>query len=180
MRFKLTTAGVIERNPGPVVGDCVNLTVVKAQDYYFFALLVIISLLLFAGIEPKAGPDSEASTNFSNISSSLGHIKPLKDKFSVVHYNIQSIVNKLNIMESELSNFDITCLTKTWLDQRTVKDNLSSNDYNLQRRDRVGDRYGGICLYAKQNTYSRRRHGRELSNIECVWIEISTHNRNIF
>ena len=47
----------------------------------------------------------------------------------------------------------------------------------MYRRDRVGDRYGGICVYAKQNTYSRRRQDLEPSNIECVWIEISTHNK---
>ena len=31
--------------------------------------------------------------------------------------------------------------------------------------------------YAKQNTYSRRRQDLEPPNIECVWIEISTHNK---
>ena len=47
----------------------------------------------------------------------------------------------------------------------------------MYRRDRVVDRYGGICAYAKQNTYSRRIQYLEPPNIECVWIEISTHNK---
>ena len=178
LRFLLTTAGDIELNPGPVVGDSVNLTEVKALDYLnFFELLIIISSLLLAGIESNPGPISEASTDSSNVSPSLGDINMLKDKFSVVHYNIQSVVNKLDIIESELNNFDIICLTETWLDQRTLNNNLSLNEYNLYRRDRVGDRYGGICVYAKQNTYSRRRQDLEPPNIECVWIEISTHNK---
>ena len=148
LRFLLTTAGDIELNPGPVVGDSVNLTEVKALDYLkFFELLIIISSLLLAGIEPNPGPISEASTNSSNVSSSLGDINTLNDKFLVVHYNIQSVVNKLDIIESELCNFDIICLTETWLDQRTINNNLSLNEYNLYRRDRVGDRYGGICVY---------------------------------
>ena len=114
MRFLLTTAGDIELNPGPVVGDIVNLTEVKALDYLkFFELLKIISSLLLAGIESNPGPISEASTNSSNVSPSLGDINTLKDKFSVVDYNIQSVVNKLDIIESELYNFDIICLTET-------------------------------------------------------------------
>ena len=36
LRFLLTTAGDIELNPGPVVGDSVNLTEVKALDYLKF------------------------------------------------------------------------------------------------------------------------------------------------
>ena len=57
---------------------------------------------------------------------------------------------------------------------------MSLNEYNLYRHDRVGGRYGGIGLYAKQNTYRRRRQELELPNIECILIEISTHNKTIF
>ena len=32
-------------------------------------------------------------------------------------------------------------------------------------------------MYVKQNIYSRRRQDTELPNIECVWIEISVHNK---
>ena len=103
----------------------------------------------------------------------------IKDKFSVVHYNVQSITNKIDILESELRNFDIKCLTETWLDERTSNDTISLKVYNLYRRDRVGDNHGGICEYAKQNVHSRRRQDIELANIECQWIEVSTHNKKI-
>ena len=52
-------------------------------------------------------------------------------------------------------------------------------DNNLYRRDRVGDNHGGICMYVKQNIFSRRRQDLELPNIECVLVEISAHNKNI-
>ncbi|MEW8546861.1 MAG: endonuclease/exonuclease/phosphatase family protein, partial [Candidatus Thiodiazotropha sp.] len=176
LRLLLTTAGDIEVNPGPTASNFFNE--LKAFDYlHFFELLVITSLLLLAGIEPNPGPISEASINSSNLSLSFDDINMIKDKFSIVHYNIQSIVNKLDIIESELCNFDIICLTETWLDERTINTSLSLNEYNLFRRDRVGDRYGGICVYVKQNIYSRRRLDLELPNIECVWTEISTHNK---
>ena len=70
-------------------------------------------------------------------------------------------------------------MTETWLDQRTSNNTLSLNEYNLHRRDRVGDNHGGICVYAKQNIYSRRRYDIERPNIECVWIEVSVHNKKI-
>ena len=82
-----------------------------------------MSLLLLAGIEPNPGPISEASTISSNISSTYCDLKMVKDKFSIVHYNIQSLTNKLDIIESELCNFDIICLTETWLDDRTPNNN---------------------------------------------------------
>ena len=100
-------------------------------------------------------------------------------KFSVVHYNVQSISDKLDIFESEFCNFDIICLTETCLDQRTSNNTLSLNEYNLHRRERVGDNHGGICVYAKQNSYSRRKYDIERPNIECVWIEVSVHNKKI-
>ena len=144
-----------------------------------FELLMILSLLLLAGIEPNPSPISEASTSFYNLSSDSDDLNMIKDKFSVVHYNVQSILNKVDIIESELSNFDIICLTETWLDERTSNDTISLNEYNLYRRDRGGDNHGGSCVYAKQNVHSRRRQDIELPNIEWLWIEVSTHNKKI-
>ena len=74
-----------------------------------FELLVIMSLLLLAGTEPNPGPTSEVSTSYFNLSSDADDLNMIKDKFSVVHYNVQSILNKVDIIESELSNFDIIC-----------------------------------------------------------------------
>ena len=34
-----------------------------------------------------------------------------------------------------------------------------------------------ICVYAKQDIYSRRRIDLELPNIECLWIEVYTQQR---
>ena len=155
-------------------------TKVKGLEYLnFFELLIIMSLLLLAGIEPNPGPTSVNSASSSNTSVSFDDLSMIKNKFSVVHYNVQSISDKLDIIESEFCNFDIICLTETWLDQRTSNNTISLNDYNLYRRDRVGDNHGGVCVYVKQNIYSRRRSDIERPNIECVWIEVSVHNKKL-
>ena len=136
----LTTAGDIESNPGPDVADCFNITKVKVLEYlnFMFFFYVIMSLLLLAGIEPNPGPITEASTISSNLSSTHGDLKLVKYEFSIVHYNVQSVTNKLDIIESELSNFDIICLTETRLDDRTPNNNLSLNQYKYSVHKKLG------------------------------------------
>ncbi|MCG8047066.1 MAG: hypothetical protein N0E48_15780, partial [Candidatus Thiodiazotropha endolucinida] len=63
-------------------------------------------------------------------------------KFSIVHYNIQSLTNKVDVIESELRNFDAICLTETWLDNRVPDETIKINGFSLYRRDRVGDNHG--------------------------------------
>ena len=62
-----------------------------------FELLIIMSLLLIAGIEPipvqNPRPNSEVSTSSSTLSPDSNDLNIIKDKFSVVHYNVQSISN---------------------------------------------------------------------------------------
>ena len=139
-------------------------------------LLVIMSMLLIAGIERNPGPlsDSSASSSDSIISAEE---QAIKDKFSVVHYNVQSILNKLDLIETELRHFDAISITESWLDQRTSDEDLKLNDYKLFRRDIVGDNHGGICVYVWENIYSCMRNDIELPNIECVWVEMMVHNR---
>ena len=95
----------------------------------------------------------------------------------MVHYNIQSIANKLDLIETELRHFDVICLTDTWLDARTFDDLLLLKDYKLYRRDRSGDNHDGICVSVRNNIYSCRRNDIELPDIECVWVEVITHNK---
>ena len=68
---------------------------------------------------------------------------------------MQSLASKIEAIEPELSNFDVICLTETWLDHRTSDDLLALSEYTLYRRDRGRDAYGGICVYVKNELYSR-------------------------
>lgn len=49
----------------------------------------------------------------------------------------------------------------------------------LFRRDRIGDSYGGITVYVKNDIPSKRRNDLELISIECLWLEINIRNRKI-
>ena len=66
------------------------------------------------------------------------------DKFSIVHYNVQSLVNKIDLIESELRH--VICISKTWLDDGTSDEDIRIDNFKLFRRDRPGDHHGGICV----------------------------------
>ena len=110
--------------------------------------------------------------DFESLGESL-----LLNYFSIVHYNIQSISSKFDLIGSELRNFNILCLTETWLSHNTPDDSLKIDEFKLYRRHRQADNYGDVCVYIKENVYSRRRTDLELPNIECTWVEINTHHR---
>ena len=87
------------------------------------------------------------------------------------------IANKMDLILSELCNFDVICITESWLDGRTSDDDIKIENFKLFRRDRPGDYHGGICVYVRSNVFSKRRHDLELPNIECLWVEISIKNK---
>ena len=74
-------------------------------------------------------------------------------------------------------NFDVICLTETWLDRRTADQTLNLEGYKFDRRERDGDCHGGVCVYVNSNVYSRRRTDLELPDTECIWVEVTTNHR---
>ena len=152
-------------------------TKVKGIDpLSFFEFLIIMSLLLRAGIERNLGPLPEDS--FSSTDSAVEQ-SAIKDKFQLYIIISKVFKKKIDLIEAELSNFDIICLTETWLDYRTTDDTLALKGYNLYRHDRTGDNHGGICVFAKSNIFTRRRNDLELPDVECICIEVLTHQRKI-
>ena len=94
----------------------------------FFELLIVLSLLFIGGIERNPGPLSSSSEDSISLLSATEHI--IEDKFSIVHYNIQSIANKIDLIQSELCNFDVICITESWLDGRTADDDIKIETLN--------------------------------------------------
>ena len=90
-----------------------------------FQSIIFLSLLLInAGdIELNPGPDTSQNDTGSVVDSLISSY------FSVVHYNIQSILNKVDLIGSELRNFNIICLTETWLGPNTTDETLRIDNY---------------------------------------------------
>ena len=69
----------------------------------------------------------------------------------MVHYNVQSFANKIDIIEPELTDFDIISLTETWLNDSIPNEDLKFNEFQAPfRRDLIGDSHGGIMVYVKK------------------------------
>ena len=142
-------------------------------------MIILLLLLLRSGdVEPNPGPEFSDSNSSSSSSSFSSSNSILQEHFSVVKYNVQSLLNKVDILESELSSFDVVCLSETWLDNRITDNDINMHGFKVPyRRDRQGDNHGGICVCVKENVYAKCRVDLEIQDIECLWIEVSS-NRN--
>ena len=48
------------------------------------------------------------------------------------------------------ANFDLVCITETWLQQHILDSAVAINGFNLIRRDRQETIHGGVCIYVKE------------------------------
>ena len=143
-------------------------------------------LLLRAGdIQPNPGPRSVASSSGSSFSSNLStdvfsHLN-LSNNLSFVQYNVQSVLNKLDVLQAELFEIDILSFTETWLSPDIATEDLMLRSYNTpERKDRHGDPHGGVIIYVKEGIHYKRRHDLELRGIESIWIELVHNHKSIF
>ena len=151
---------------GLFIGITYKLKGFKSSNTFDSLIFLSIILLLCGDIETNPGPVS----SFSNINQHL----------SIVHYNVQSFYHKQDILFAELQDFDILSFTETWLGDTTSTDDIIFENFNKPfRQDRGTDNYGGILVYVKSNLYAVRRFDIEVPNVECIWIEIHSHNKKI-
>ena len=154
-----------------------SLTSISIREIYILLLFWMFYIILRSGdVEIQPGPLSSCSSVFSDEMSESDI-----DKFSFVHYNIQSIKNKVDLLSIELRAFDIISLTETWLnDESEVPETLFENfkhPYTYIRTNQVG---GGISVYVKNSIFSTRRPDLEVRGPhESVWIELKIKNKTI-
>ena len=83
-------------------------------------------MLLFnsGDIGSNPGPDDSFDSSDRSVAGSDNEPLPrtFDQYFSFVHYNVQSLLPKLDITESELSKFDVVGITETRPDE-TISDN---------------------------------------------------------
>lgn len=147
-----------------------------------------ILLLMCGDVHPNPGPGHSTSSSISS-SSSLSHgsfsflnTLNLSKHLSFIHYNVQSIANKLDILSAELSDFDILTFSETWLHPNIQTSDLHIPNFKPpERKDRTRDRHGGVMIYIRDSVYHKRRHDLEPRDTECLWIEIQLkHTRILF
>ena len=112
-------------------------------------------------IHPNPGPATASTSSISSLASvsSAFNFSKLSNHLSVVHYNVQSSVPKLDLSTTKLSDFDILAFTETWLNPSVTTSDLTFDSYKIpERKDGSGDSHGGVILYVKNNIHYTRRH----------------------
>ena len=123
-----------------------------ALDQLFFAFLERIFLMLCGDVHSNPGPITKANT------------------LSVVHNNICSLRNKIDLVFTELHNFDIITISETWFHESIPIDQTIIPGYSYPvRRDRSG--WGGVAIYVKDHLVCIPRPDLEVTDLEAVWIE---------
>ncbi|MCG8075584.1 MAG: endonuclease/exonuclease/phosphatase family protein [Candidatus Thiodiazotropha taylori] len=141
-------------------------------------------ILLCAGdVQPNPGPQSVSTSSSSTSSTMSGDILQslsLNHNLSFVQYNVQSIINKLDVLHAELFEVDILAFTETWLNPSIPDDELLLQSYNKpERKDRTDDPHGGVMIYVKDAIHYKRRYDLEIGFTENIWIELTINRRKI-
>ena len=86
----------------------------------------------------------------------------------------------MDILGSELSNFDVICLSETWFNSNMKDSDVMLDGFRAPfRNDRITDNHGGVAVYVKSNIACTRRTDLEIQGIECVWIEIRLKSKRL-
>jgi len=121
------------------------------QFELFCWLSMLLHVLLSGDIHENPGPSTSST-------STMDTFVPAQGNLSLVHYNVQSILKKKDILFGDLRNKDILAFTETWLNP-----NISSSDllypsfHSPFRRDRESDPRGGLIVYVKSDIYVLER-----------------------
>ena len=99
-----------------------------------------------------------------------------------MHYNVQSIVPQLDLLSTELFDFDVLSCSETWLNPSVSLNDLNIQSFNKpERKDQVGDSHVGVLVYVKENIHYCQQHDLEILGLKNIWIELSfKHKRVLF
>lgn len=177
------------------VSNCKKLTVsglgyLKNVRFTITALLLLgvtvvctwmaYILLLSGDIHLNSGPITTPNSSTSTANTSAFSFSNLNHHLSFVHYNVQSLVQKLDILETELFEFDILGFTESWLNPSHSSKDIRIASFNEpERKDRVGDSHGGVIIYIKDCIHYRRRNDLEPRGIECIWVQLTLNNKHV-
>ena len=89
--------------------------------------------------------------------------------------NVMSLSPKMDeLSHVQNANYDLVCITETWLQQHIPDSVVAINGYNVIRRDRRVSTHGGVCMYVKDKIpYSVLADFEDESNIlEVLWVKL--------
>ena len=145
-----------------------------------FVTWLLILILLSGDIQENPGPDSVSSLADEESDLSSCSTESIDHLFSIMHLNIQSIVPKLDLVETESLAYDIMVYSGSWLKPTVSNDSVTIANFHkpfrCDRDERLG---GGVIIYVRDSYYCKRRNYLEIINLEAVWVEVHIKNKTI-
>jgi hypothetical protein len=137
-------------------------------------------MILSGDIHPNPGPASNSDTLSNNSSPiSISNTSQINSNLSFIHYNVQSLLPKIDVLGIELRDFDLLAFSETWLSDEVSSDDLIITSFKKPERKDRNDGYGGVTVYVKNTIQYKRRLDLELNDIECIWLELSVVKKKI-
>lgn len=97
----------------------------------------------------------------------------------IAHLNIIGLRNKIDLLSTELSSYDIICVSETKLSDNVETKNIEIDGFHHPiRRDRRFNNGGGLLVYIKSNICFHHRQDIENQYIENIWIQINSLKKN--
>ncbi len=115
--------------------------------------------------------DSNSSENsFSKM------VQTTKNNVRFAHFNVQSMRNKIDLLQTECEHYDVIGLSETWLNVNINDNNLKLEGFNGPYRQDRPDGWGGVAIYVRKEFNCKLRPDLYIPNLEGIWCEI-THNK---
>jgi hypothetical protein len=130
--------------------------------------IICLLLLLSCDVHPNPGPDYDLQMCHINARSLVAE----EIQGTGIHY-------KLDEMELVLcKEFDIICISETWLGPLIDNSDINIEGYSIYRRD-INRQGGGVAIYINDQFAINRRYDLKSVNIEMLWVEIKHNNKRI-
>ena len=106
----------------------------------------------------------------------IDHNCILKKGFKIAHVNIQCLRNKVDQLKVflHINDFDILCLSETWLNSNIDDKEVLIEGYDVCRLDRHNSQAcGGVLCYIKCGIMFKEISDLRDNDVEALWIQIN-------
>ena len=107
---------------------------------------------------------------------------PKRNKFIVGQLNICGLFGKIDLLTLfiEKHNFDIFGITESLLNENISSSLLNIKGYSFERKDRRGQKGGGVGVFIKSNIDYIRREDLENQQLEFICLEILSKHTKLY
>ena len=102
--------------------------------------------------------------------------------FTVAHFNARSLNKNINELKAiiDKTNFDVICISESWLQSRTPRDRFHIEGFNIFRMDRKNKRGGGVCIYVRDHYLAKKiKLPKICASPEMIWVEVEVNHQKV-